>query len=124
MARDVNVSGDVFGGWLMSQADIAGSILAYRLARGRVATVAVRQFDFRKPVFVGDVVSFYASVERIGTTSITVALRILADRRSRTAVYQEERVLVAETVLVYVAIDQDRRPRPVPPLPETPARPR
>ncbi|MHB1951752.1 MAG: acyl-CoA thioesterase [Acidiferrobacteraceae bacterium] len=124
MARDVNVSGDVFGGWLMSQADIAGSILAYRLARGRVATVAVRQFDFRKPVFVGDVVSFYASVERIGTTSITVALRILADRRSRTAVYQEERVLVAETVLVYVAIDQDRRPRPVPPLPETPAHPR
>lgn len=119
MARDVNVSGDVFGGWLMSQADIAGSVVAYRLARGRVATVAVRQFDFRKPVFVGDVVSFYASVERVGTTSITVALKIFADRRSRGTSYREERELVAEAALVYVAIDADRRPRPLDPASAT-----
>ncbi|MHB1529209.1 MAG: acyl-CoA thioesterase [Acidiferrobacteraceae bacterium] len=113
MARDVNVSGDVFGGWLMSQADIAGSVLAYREARGRVATVGVRQFDFRRPVFVGDVVSFYAAIERVGTTSITVTIEIFADRRPPVDDYREERVLVAQATIVYVAIDSARRPRPV-----------
>lgn len=115
MARDVNVSGDVFGGWMMSQADIAGSVLAFRRAQGRVATVAVTRFEFRNPVFVGDLVSFYATIAKVGHTSITVELEIRVDRRSRGEPYREERITAGAATIVYVAIGPDRRPRPVGP---------
>ncbi len=81
MPADANPTGDIFGGWIMSQVDIAGSIPAMRLARGRVATVAVNSFVFKKPVFVGDLVSFYAEVVRVGRTSITVNVEVYAQRR-------------------------------------------
>ena len=109
MPADANQSGDIFGGWIMAQVDIAGSIPAIRRARGRVATVAVNSFQFRQPVLVGDVVSFYAEVVRVGRTSITVNVEVYAQRRPE----REETVKVTEATLTYVAIDQDRSPRVV-----------
>jgi len=110
MPADVNVSGDIFGGWIMAQVDIAGGIVAGRVARGRVATVAVNQFVFKQPVQIGDVLSLYATVVRIGNTSITVDVEVYAERgREDTQV-----VKVTEAVLTFVAIDGDGRPRPVP----------
>ena len=110
MPADANQSGDIFGGWIMAQVDIAGSIPAVRLARGRVATVAVNSFTFEQPVMVGDVVSFYAEVVRVGRTSITVKVEVYAQRRPE----RELVVKVTEATLTYVAIDRDGRPRPVP----------
>ena len=109
MPADANQSGDIFGGWIMAQVDIAGSIPAIRRARGRVATVAVNSFQFRQPVLVGDVVSFYAEVVRVGRTSITVNVEVYAQRRPE----REETVKVTEATLTYVAIDQNRNPRVV-----------
>ena len=109
MPADANYAGDIFGGWIMSQVDIAGSIPAMRLARGRVATVAVNSFVFRKPVFVGDLVSFYAQVARVGRTSITVDVEVYAQRRS----LGDACVKVTEATLTYVAVDDERRPRVV-----------
>ena len=109
MPADANQSGDIFGGWIMAQVDIAGSIPAIRRARGRVATVAVNSFQFRQPVLVGDVVSFYAEVVRVGRTSITVNVEVYAQRRPE----REETVKVTEATLTYVAIDQNRSPRVV-----------
>ena len=109
MPADSNYAGDIFGGWIMSQVDIAGAIPALRLARGRVATVAVNSFVFKKPVFVGDLVSFYADVVRIGRTSITVDVEVFAQRRS----LDEGCVKVTEATLTYVAVDDERRPRVV-----------
>ena len=109
MPADSNSSGDIFGGWVMSQVDIAGSIPAIRLARGRVATVAVNSFVFRQPVMVGDVVSFYAEVVRVGRTSITVNVEVYAQRRPE----REQVVKVTEATLTYVAIDDNRQPRVV-----------
>ncbi|MEO7726559.1 MAG: acyl-CoA thioesterase [Burkholderiales bacterium] len=109
MPADANSSGDIFGGWVMSQVDIAGSIPAIRLARGRVATVAVNSFVFRQPVMVGDVVSFYAEVIKVGRTSITVSVEVYAQRRPE----KEETVKVTEATLTYVAVDDQRRPRVV-----------
>jgi acyl-CoA thioesterase YciA len=109
MPADANQAGDIFGGWIMSQVDIAGSIAAARVARGRVATVAVNSFQFKKPVFVGDLVSFYAEVNRIGHTSITVTVEVYAQRRPE----REEVVKVTEATLTYVAVDEARRPRVV-----------
>jgi acyl-CoA thioesterase YciA len=109
MPADANPSGDIFGGWIMSQVDIAGSIPAIRLAKGRVATVAVNQFVFRQPVLIGDIVSFYADVARVGRTSITVDVEVFA-QRGRT---EEICVKVTEATLTYVAVDAERRPRPV-----------
>ena len=113
MPADTNVAGDIFGGWILSQIDIAGSVVAHRRARCRVITVAVNAVQFHKPVFVGDLVSFYARVARVGTTSITVDVTVYAERfrDGRHA----ERVRVTEATLTYVAIGTDRRPRPVPP---------
>ena len=108
MPADVNQHGDIFGGWIMSQVDIAGSIPAIELAQGRVATVAVNSFTFKQPVMIGDVVSFYAKVERVGRTSITVDVEVYARRRSL-----HEVVKVTEATLTYVAVDDNRRPRPV-----------
>jgi acyl-CoA thioesterase YciA len=111
MPSDANYVGDIFGGWIMSQVDIAGSIPAIRRAQGRVATVAVNSFRFKQPVFVGDLVSFYAKVVRVGNTSITVDVEVYAQRRySR----EEECVKVTEAVLTYVAVDDKRNPRSVP----------
>ncbi|MCE9639169.1 MAG: acyl-CoA thioesterase [Betaproteobacteria bacterium] len=109
MPADSNSSGDIFGGWVMSQVDIAGSIPAIRAARGRVATVAVNSFVFRQPVMVGDVVSFYAEVIKIGRTSITVGVEVYAQRNPE----KEETVKVTEATLTYVAVDAQRRPRVV-----------
>ncbi|MCX7137975.1 MAG: acyl-CoA thioesterase [Proteobacteria bacterium] len=109
MPADSNSSGDIFGGWVMSQVDIAGSIPAIRTARGRVATVAVNSFVFRQPVMVGDLVSFYAKVIKIGRTSITVEVEVYAQRNPE----KEETVKVTEATLTYVAVDAQRRPRVV-----------
>ncbi|MDH3288918.1 MAG: acyl-CoA thioesterase [Betaproteobacteria bacterium] len=109
MPADANQHGDIFGGWIMAQVDIAGSIAAVRLAKGRVATVAVNSFVFKQPVFVGDLVSFYAEVVRVGRTSITVDVEVYAQRRPG----REETVKVTEATLTYVAVDENRRPRVV-----------
>jgi acyl-CoA thioesterase YciA len=109
---DANVHGDVFGGWIMSQVDIAGSIPASRRANGRVATVAVNSFLFKHPVFVGDLLSFYADIVKTGNTSITVSVEVWAQRMS----LAEEVVKVTEATLTYVATDRDRRPRVLPSL--------
>ena len=109
MPADANQSGDIFGGWIMAQVDIAGSIPAMRLAKGRVATVAVNSFQFKQPVLVGDVISLYADVVRVGRTSITVNVEVYAQRRPE----REEVVKVTEATLTYVAIDSDRNPRVV-----------
>lgn len=113
MPSDTNYAGDIFGGWIMSQVDIAGSIPAIRRARGRVATVAVNSFVFKQPVFVGDIVSFYANIIKIGRTSITVDVSVYAQRGTREG-GQEICIKVTEAVLTYVAIDANRRPRVVP----------
>jgi acyl-CoA thioesterase YciA len=109
---DANVHGDVFGGWIMAQVDIAGSIPAMRRANGRVATIAVNQFLFKHPVFVGDLLSFYTDIVKTGNTSITVSVEVWA-QRMRLA---DEVVKVTEATLTYVATDHDRRPRVLPRL--------
>ncbi len=109
MPADVNQHGDIFGGWIMSQVDIAGGVLAARRARGRVATVAVNAFTFKEPVLVGDVVSFYGSVSRVGRTSITVDVEVYAQRNPDDLVT----VRVTEASLTYVAVGADRRPRAI-----------
>ncbi|MEF9943115.1 MAG: acyl-CoA thioesterase [Burkholderiaceae bacterium] len=108
MPADANAYGDVFGGWIMSQVDIAGSIPAFRHARGRVATVAVTSFAFKEPVSVGDLVSFYARVLKVGRTSITVDVEVYAERAHGS---EEKVVKVTEAQLVYVAIDTDGKPK-------------
>ncbi len=112
MPSDANVHGDVFGGWIMAQVDIAGSIPATRRANGRVATVAVNSFVFKQPVFVGDLVNFYAAIVKTGRTSITVDVEVYAQRMSVLG----EVVKVTEATLTYVATGNDRKPRPLPPL--------
>jgi len=109
MPADSNSSGDIFGGWVMSQVDIAGSIPAIKLARGRVATVAVNSFVFKQPVLVGDLVSFYAEVVKVGHTSITVSVEVYAQRNPQ----EEVCVKVTEATLTYVAVDKQGRPRVV-----------
>ena len=110
MPADSNSSGDIFGGWVMSQVDIAGSIPAIRLARGRVATVAVNSFVFKEPVLVGDVVSFYATITNVGRTSVTVDVQVYAERNPGKMIC----VKVTEASLTYVAVGPDRRPVPLP----------
>ncbi|MBA5639170.1 acyl-CoA thioesterase [Duganella sp. LX20W] len=109
---DANVYGDVFGGWIMSQVDIAGSLPATRRANGRVATISVNSFVFKNPVFVGDLLSFYADIVKVGNTSITVNVEVYAERNR----LQACTVKVTEATLTYVATDSDRKPRKVPPL--------
>ena len=110
MPADANQHGDIFGGWIMAQVDIAGGTAAGRIARGRVATVAVKEFVFKQPVQIGDVLSFYADVLRIGNTSITVTVEVYAERTPHAPTV----VKVTEATLTYVAIDPGGRPRPVP----------
>jgi acyl-CoA thioesterase YciA len=110
MPADSNQNGDIFGGWIMAQVDIAGGTVAGRLARGRVATVAVKEFVFKQPVQIGDVLSFFADVVRVGNTSVTVKVEVYAERRPSDPTV----VKVTEATLTYVAIDSSGRPRPVP----------
>ena len=110
MPADTNQHGDIFGGWIMSQVDIAGGVLAARLARGRVASVAVNSFTFKQPVLVGDVVTFFGRIARTGRTSITVDVEVYAQRNPT----DELVVKVTEATLTYVAVGADRRPRVLP----------
>ena len=111
MPADTNYGGSIFGGWIMSQVDIAGSIPALARARGRVATVAVNSFEFHKPVYVGDLVSCYSEVIKVGRTSITVKVEVFAQRNPENL----ETVKVTQAELTYVALDKNRKPRKVPP---------
>jgi len=110
MPADTNPSGDVFGGWLMSQMDIAGGAAADNRAKGRVATVAVTGMTFHRPVYVGDVVSFYVNIAKVGNTSITTEVEAWVQRR-----VEGEQIKVTEGVFTFVAIDENGKPRPVPP---------
>ena len=110
MPADANQHGDIFGGWVMAQVDIAGGVVAARRARGRVATVAVNSFVFKQPVLIGDQVSFYSEITHVGRTSITVDVQVYAQRNPRDLIC----VKVTEASLTYVATDAERRPREVP----------
>ncbi|MBA3590512.1 MAG: acyl-CoA thioesterase [Methylibium sp.] len=109
MPADANANGDIFGGWIMAQADLAGAVLPARIARGRIVTVAVNQFIFKQPVSVGDLLSFYAKVERIGRTSMTVHLEVYAERNPADPVVCK----VTEANFTYVAIDREGQPREI-----------
>lgn len=110
MPADTNGNGDIFGGWVMAQVDLAGSVLPARVVQGRMATVAVNEFIFKQPVRVGDILSFYAEITRIGNTSVTVKVEVYAERFRA----QGQFVKVTEANLTYVAIDDEGRPRPIP----------
>ena len=109
MPADSNANGDIFGGWVMAQVDLAGSVIPARYAGGRIATVAVNEFIFKQPVRVGDILSFYSKLTRIGKTSITVKVEVYAERFQA----QGRFVKVTEANLTYVAIDENGRPREV-----------
>lgn len=109
LPADTNSNGDIFGGWLMAQVDMAGAVLPVRIAKGRIATVAVNEFLFKQTVSVGDLLSFYARVERIGRTSVTVHVEVYAERNPADLQF----VKVTEANLTYVAIDANGRPRPI-----------
>lgn len=109
MPRDCNPSGDIFGGWVMAQVDLAGAVVPARYVGGRMATVAVNQFIFKQPVRVGDILSFFASVTRIGTTSITVQVEVFAESFRAQGRYFK----VTEASLTYVALDEAGKPRPL-----------
>ena len=110
MPADTNAHGTIFGGWVMAQVDLAGSVPATVRARGKVVTVSVNSFQFKQPVFVGDLVSFYADVVKIGRTSLTVDVEVYAQRQR----FGGDVVKVTEAQLTYVAVDDERKPRPVP----------
>jgi acyl-CoA thioesterase YciA len=110
MPSDANIHGDVFGGWIMAQVDIAGSLPAVKRANGRVATIAVNSFLFKEPVFVGDLLSFYAEIVKVGNTSITVHVEVYAERNRLDA----DIVKVTDATLTYVATDAHRKPRSLP----------
>jgi len=116
MPADTNPTGDVFGGWLMSQVDIAGSILAVQVAQGRVATVAVHEFQFLKPVLVGDLVSCYTELEHTGNTSVRVRVEVYAERERDPRTVEQ----VANASITYVAVDDNATPRKLPPLTDQP----
>jgi len=109
MPADANANGDIFGGWMMAQMDLAGAVVAVRRAKGRVATVAVEAMAFHRPVMMGDLVSCYAEVERVGRTSITIRIDAWVERRVDGTAEQ-----VTSGLFTYVAIDEKGRPRPVP----------
>lgn len=113
MPADLNPQGDVFGGWVMAQVDVAGAIPAHRRARGRVTTVSVNSFQFRQPISVGDIVSFYAEVVQVGTTSMRVRVEVFAERNHAAPFV----VKVTEAELTYVAIDGAGCKRVLPPVP-------
>ena len=110
MPADANGNGDIFGGWIMAQVDLAGAVLPARIAKGRIATVAVNQFVFKQPVSIGDLLSFYAKVERVGRTSVTVNVEVYAERNPANL----HVVKVTEANLTYVAIDREGKPQVIP----------
>ena len=110
MPADANGNGDIFGGWIMAQIDLAGSVLPARISRGRITTVAVNEVVFKQPVSVGDLLSFYAKVVRVGNTSVTVHVDVYAERNPA----NPHVVKVTEANLTYVAIDREGKPRQVP----------
>jgi len=114
MPADCNANGDIFGGWVMSQVDLAGAVLPYQRAGGRVATVAINEFVFEHPVQVGDRLSIYGAITRVGRTSMTVEVQALTEH----LYVQGQFVQVARASLTYVAIDAQGRPRPLPPEPD------
>ncbi|MDP1655342.1 MAG: acyl-CoA thioesterase [Pseudomonadota bacterium] len=110
MPADCNANGDIFGGWVMAQVDLAGSVIPARYADGRMATVAVNEFIFKQPVRVGDILSFYSKLTRLGRTSMTVKVEVYAERFRA----QGQFVKVTEASLTYVAIDDQGKPREIP----------
>lgn len=110
MPADCNANGDIFGGWVMAQVDLAGSVIPARYADGRMATVAVKEFIFKQPVRVGDILSFYSKLTRLGRTSMTVKVEVYAERFRA----QGQFVKVTEASLTYVAIDDQGKPREIP----------
>lgn len=110
MPRDCNQSGDIFGGWVMAQVDLAGAVIPARYANGRMATVAVNEFVFKQPVRVGDILSFYSKLTRLGRTSITVKVEVYAERFGSQGKY----IKVTEALVTYVAVDDHGRPRELP----------
>jgi len=110
LPADVNANGDIFGGWVMAQCDLAGSVIPARHAQGRMATVAVNEFVFKQPVRLGDILSFYSKLVRVGRTSITVTVEVFAERFHA----QGEYLKVTQATFTYVAIDDNGRPRPIP----------
>jgi acyl-CoA thioesterase YciA len=110
MPADSNANGDIFGGWVMAQVDLAGSVIPARYTQGRMATVAVNQFIFKQPVRVGDILTFFSKLVRIGHTSITVKVEVYAERIRAQGRY----IKVTEALVTYVAIDEQGRPRPIP----------
>ena len=110
MPADCNANGDIFGGWVMAQVDLAGSVIPARYTQGRMATVAVNQFIFKQPVRVGDILSFFGHITKVGNTSVTVQVEVYAERFRA----QGEYVKVTEASLTYVAIDDAGKPRPIP----------
>ncbi len=112
MPKDANAGGSIFGGWIMSQIDIAGAVLAVERAKGRVVTVAVNSMAFHEPVYVGDIVSCYAEIIKTGRTSITVKVEVYSERNP----LHKETVKVTAAQLTYVALDEARKPRKLPDL--------
>jgi acyl-CoA thioesterase YciA len=109
LPADVNANGDIFGGWVMAQCDLAGSVIPARYAKGRMATVAVNEFVFKQPVRLGDILSFYSKLVRVGRTSVTVTVEVFAERFKA----QGEYIKVTEATFTYVAIDDNGRPRAI-----------
>jgi len=109
MPGDVNANGDIFGGWVMAQCDLAGSVIPARYTQGRMATVAVNEFVFKQPVRIGDILSFYSKLVRVGRTSVTVMVEVFAERFQAQGAY----VKVTQATFTYVAIDDNGRPRPI-----------
>ena len=109
MPADCNANGDIFGGWVMAQVDLAGAVLPVRRVGGRVATVAVNEFVFKQPVRVGDILSFYSRITRVGNTSVSAAVEVWAERLG----WQGQYLKVTEATLTYVAIDGQGRPRAI-----------
>ena len=107
MPADCNANGDIFGGWVMAQVDLAGAVLPARYVNGRLATVAVNEFIFKQPVKVGDILSFFSTIQRVGNTSITVKVEVFAERFTLQGTYLK----VTEAMVTYVAIDTQGKPR-------------
>lgn len=118
MPKDCNPNGDIFGGWILSQMDIGGGLLAKEVSRGRAVTVTIDKMTFVRPVRVGDTICVYAKVMRVGNTSMDIRLEVWA--KDLMEEFEEQRHLVTEGVFKYVAIDEERRPRPIPDNPRLP----
>jgi acyl-CoA thioesterase YciA len=109
MPADTNPSGDIFGGWVLSQMDLAGSVLARQITKSRVTTIAVDKMRFHKPIMVGDIVSFYTEISKVGTTSITIDIVTMVNRKDD-KLGEEQEIKVTEGKFVYVSINSDGQP--------------